>query len=166
MAGSVYCIDTSSLIECNLKYPESNFPGLWKRLRQLVDDDRLITTRQVRRELKSKADQAAVWVKDNKRMVRTPTDEEWIKAQEVRDEFPKLVDPEKEKEDADPFLIGLALVEREKAQAWGWNVEYVVVSEESTKRRGKDKIPTVCKHYGLRCIRLLQLIQEEGWRFP
>ena len=166
MTGSVYCIDASSLIECNRRYPESNFPGVWERLRELSEGERLITSRQVLRELEQRPDEVTQWVKDNKAMVRPATPEELSKAKEIECTFPGLVDYDKQTEDADPFVIALALVEAARAQARGRTVEHLVVSEElPAKPGGRPKIPDVCAHYGLRCVKLLQLIQEEQWQF-
>jgi len=67
-----------------------------------------------------------------------------LKAANIIQDFPKLIDPDSEHEQADPYLIAHALVSG-----------CVVVTAEikaqnpSDPKRKKDKIPNVCSHYAV-----------------
>ncbi|MFP4558237.1 MAG: DUF4411 family protein [Archaeoglobaceae archaeon] len=41
--------------------------------------------------------------------------------------------------------------------------QYVVVTEESQLRR--SRIPFVCNEYQIKCVNVIQLFKEEGWKF-
>jgi hypothetical protein len=75
------------------------------------------------------------------------------KAKEILVTHPTLVDIKRRKSGADLFLIAAAIVRGG-----------IVVTQE--KLRGGSpkvvKIPHVCEAYGVRCIPLLALLQQEG----
>lgn len=70
--------------------------------------------------------------------------------------YPRLVDTAKGRSAADPFVIGLARMN---------DPEWTVLSEENPGSQNSPKIPDVCRAEGLRCLRLVELIQEENWIF-
>ena len=76
--------------------------------------------------------------------------------QHIMGTYPKLVDTSKGKSGADPFVIAVAMTH---------NPLLTVVTEERGGSASKPKIPFVCRQEGLRSISLLQLIEEQNWRF-
>lgn len=78
------------------------------------------------------------------------------KVSEVLSEFPKLVDNRTGKSGADPWVIALALTDE----------NYIVVTEENpTNSENRPKIPDVCAHFNLQCIKVVDLIKRENWIF-
>ncbi len=76
--------------------------------------------------------------------------------QHIMGTYPKLVDTSKGKSGTDPFVIALAMTR---------NPLLTIVTEEHGGSAGKPRIPFVCRQEELRCITLLQLIEEQGWTF-
>jgi Domain of unknown function (DUF4411) len=68
----------------------------------------------------------------------------------------KLVDTSKGKSGADAFVIAFAITHKPTL---------TVVSEESGGPAKNPKIPYVCHQEDIRCIGLLELIQEQNWTF-
>jgi len=64
-------------------------------------------------------------------------------------------------EDADPFVIALALAAK-RSDLFG--ADHVVLTQEK-RRGGRPKIPHVCEHYGIRYLDLIGFFASEGWRF-
>ena len=82
-----------------------------------------------------------------------------VPAQTIQGQFPGLLDPKAEFEEADAYVIALAQ-----------GHDGIVVTQEtpaSEKRnpRRTHFIPDVCRDLGIPCINLLGLIRREGWRF-
>lgn len=135
-------------------YPPDNFRGLWEKIGDLIDSGELIASEEVLVELERKKDDLYEWARERRKMF-LPIDEDVQKAvQELLGKYPKLVGALKNRSMADPFVIALAQVH-----------DCTVVSNEDFGREKKPKIPFVCKRLGLRCMNILGLIQEQGWRF-
>jgi len=118
-------------------------------------DGRLIASEEVLRELEKKADDLHAWARQHDHMF-APTDAEIqgaVRAILARPELYLLVDSHKNRSWSDPFVIALAKLRG-----------CVVVSQEfPTNNPTNPKIPDACRHLGIRCISLLDLILEEGW---
>jgi len=153
---TVYCIDTSALINLwREPYAPDIFPGIRKDIEGLVRDGRLVAPSHVYAELEVRDDDLHDWAKAHKRMFRRLDEDDLWKVSRILRQFPTLIDAGKDTEDADPFLIALAMDR-------GW---CVVTSERSGGARGRPRIPNVCRHFGLRCIGLMDLFREQGWRY-
>ncbi|MFW6164473.1 MAG: DUF4411 family protein [Planctomycetota bacterium] len=116
MAGSsrtVYCIDTSALIDLKLRYPRRVFPTLWARLSGLVSADRMIAPVEVKNELMAKDDELSEWARKQDKMFAKCTQRHLALVAEIERGFPDLIDPNKQRADADPFVIALALAEKQ-----------------------------------------------------
>ena len=96
-------------------------------------------------------------------MFRQLDEERIIIAKDVLNKFPALTDPQKETEDADPFVIALAIVETKNLQLLG--DQCAVVSQEKGRVGTKVKIPDVCNHYGIKHFLLIDFFNNEGWKF-
>ena len=57
--------------------------------------------------------------------------------------------------EGDPFVIATAQI----------HTAIVVTGERPSGKLSKPKIPDVCQALGMRCIRILGLIQAEKWSF-
>ncbi len=78
------------------------------------------------------------------------------KVSEILSQFPKLVDSRSGKSGADPWCIAFALTSE----------NCIVVTEENpTDSVNRPKIPDVCDHFNVECIKVVDLIIREDWTF-
>ena len=105
---------------------------------------------------RKKDDDLSAWCKERPTMFIDVDDATQASMQHIMGTYPKLVDTSKGRSGADPFVIALAQAH---------NPLLTVVTEEHGGSANKPKIPFVCRQEGLRCISLLQLIEEQQWRF-
>ena len=153
--GLFYCIDTCSLIELRRRYPRSVFPTLWGNIESLIHQGRLIAPREVLHELEEQDDELLDWTKRHRIMFKDLDQRQLQLVRDILRNFPSLVDPNKMTPDADPFVIALAISERCT----------VITEERQANPWERPKIPNVCENHNVRCIRLIELFEREGWRF-
>jgi hypothetical protein len=157
MDSDTYVIDTSALINIHPDtYPHDIFEGMWHQMEKLIRDDRLISPKQVFDELKRKDDAIKKWVEGNKKLFRDLDPQQGSIVKDILKDYPNLIDAEKETDDADPFVIALAL---EKKTLKDYNKKIIVTDEKPKQNR--DDIPAVCKKYGLECISLFDFLRRE-----
>jgi len=164
----IYIIDTSSLIEMKERYPKKNFPTLWNKVEKLIQDERLITHIEVKKEIEKGDDELKEWIKKKniKKMFIKPDKNQIEKVQEILKKYPFLAKADKPEEpNADPWLIALAIVKKEKEirLVIGKRNNYIIVTEESSRKI--HRIPRVCKEIGIECIKFIELVKREGWVF-
>jgi hypothetical protein len=165
----IYVVDMSSLVNVQRTYPLSVFPGLWQRMAELARDGRLISTREVYRELEQGGDDEIFqWATGNRFMFRDPNPQQIEIAREIvnHPKFPGLFDIDSEKPDADPFVIALAVDQQRQSALFPKS--YVVVADEARVTPGKKpRIPDVCRdeRYQAQCINILEMFKREGWEF-
>jgi len=145
------------------RYPFHIFPSLWKELDTLIESGRLISPHQVYEELSKKDDEIFQWVRRRKKTFRKLDEEQVALAQEIVARFPKLIDPQKETPDADPFVISVALVERRNLTLLGG--QCIVVTEEKPGGGTRAKIPDVCNSYAIEHFSIIEFFNNEGWKF-
>ena len=160
----VYCADTSALIDMKNTYPMATFRTLWRNVAELVEAGRLIAPPQVLEELERGDDELTDWARANRSMFRSSTQELIDKTKEVLTRFSDLVDRNKEREDADPYVVALAVLLSEGQMELLEPVTGVVLTQEH-RRIGKSRIPHAAAGFGLACIGPAQLLQDEGWEF-
>lgn len=161
----IYVVDTCSLFLLQT-HRRRTFGRLWARLDSLADDRRFLVPEEVERELgDDDHEDAVVWVRDHRTTVVVSTAQLWARSQEVAGRYPKpgLVDLAKPSGTADPFLIALALEERDRQRATLWESPVKVITEERTRRPGRVAIPDACDDYGLEVGNLQSLFDSEGW---
>lgn len=149
-----YTIDSCSLIQLRRVYAYDVFPVVWDKLGDLADQGIVISVEDVYEELKVQDDVVFDWATQHPHMFLPLDGIIQIKASQVLDTYPNLIDLKKKKSGADPFVIAAALV-----------YSCAVVTEEDLSRSPKlSKIPDVCKAYGIKCINLLELLRLEKVR--
>ena len=157
-----YCVDTCSLIELHRRYPRKVevFASLWEKVEALIENGRLFSPREVLRELEKQDDDVHNWAKNHKEIFVAPETNQLDRVKIILREHGNLVDPDKETPEADPFVIALAWARREAL----FPCDCYVVTEETPAGpgAGKTKIPNVCSAYGIPCIRLVTLFEQEG----
>ena len=163
----VYCIDTSAIID--MERALRDVPDIWEPLSILADSNRLIMPEKVKEECE-KNPNTKIWLNKYKCIVRPFTEElndAIAKLQadlKADDQF--LVDPGSTKDQGDPWVVALAMSENRLLGSSYHSGRVVVVCHEKrgSNLRGKVTIPNACDRYGIKCIRLRELFEHEGWR--
>lgn len=155
----IYSLDTSALFAAfNERYPIANFPALWCKVVELIRKDRLKMSQVVFEEAMEDSG-IKLWCNQNNlnQYFRVPVDEFVQEAvSEILTVFPKLLDDRRDKSGADPWCIAFAQV----------TDNCIVVTEENpTDSVNRPKIPDVCKHFKVECIKVVDLIKRENWVF-
>lgn len=155
----IYVFDTSSLRSLQHFYP-SVFKTIWDGLDALVQQEILISTREVWNELERQNISADVlaWAKQNKKIFTTPTAAELQFVAQILqiNHFQALIGEQQRLKGtpvADPFIIACAKIKGG-----------TVVTEEQLKPNAA-KIPNVCAHFNVPCIDLEDFMQQQGWAF-
>ena len=154
-----YVFDTNCFIVIGHYYPEQ-FPSFWEKFNQAVENGKIISVREVRRELDRNAaeDHLAEWIKLHKTIFVTPSPavmqlvNEIFSVSHFRASLPdrtRLGD----NRFADPFVIAQAKV-----------MNYCVITQES-ERPHAAKIPNICKHFDVDWTNLQGFMEREGWAF-
>lgn len=158
--ASVYVIDTSSLIELNQHYPQDTFSGLWDKLEALVQNDRMIAPKEVLREISpGKSPDLHGWCKNNAKMFIENNREILMYVAEIMANHAQLVPINKSGPVADPFIIALARSRKNNLT----NSKIVIVTQEAVG--SKYKIPFVSRTFEITCVKLMELIRQENWKF-
>ncbi len=150
-----YSIDTSGLLDGWVRYyPPDVFPTVWARMEQLVANGDLIATEEVLRELEGKDDDVHKWAKACEAMFAPVDAQIQVEVSGIMQQFPGLVDAQRNRSRADPFVIGLARI----------GGHTVVTGEKPSGRPQKPNIPDVCTAIGVPCIGLLEMFRRQGWQ--
>jgi len=155
----MYAFDNSPLSALFRNYYRKRFPSLWDRFDRLVADGRLISTREVKREIDncSIADLRA-WADATPHIFTTPTAAEGAAVAQIYavQHFQQNIEQQKFLKGgilADPFVIAKAMVDG-----------LTVVTMELFKPNAA-KIPNICQHFNVRCLTLEDFMAAEGWKF-
>lgn len=164
----IYVFDTSSLRSLQHFYPRV-FKSIWNGLDALVEQQTLISTREVFNELERQAVTAEVlqWAKERKHIFATPTNAELQFVAEIFkiEHFQALIGTQQRLKGtpvADPFVIACARIK-----------QGTVVTEEGWRRDAPPltlklnaaKIPNVCDYFKIPCIDLEEFMHQQGWMF-
>lgn len=152
-----FCIDTCAIIDLRRShYPPDVFPGLWADIESLIHQGLLIAPKEVFDELKGVDDEILKWARRFKEMFKASDENQLREVADILARSPGLIDPNKTRPEADPFLIALA-------KSSGWTV--VTSERPRTDPNARPKIPDVCRDYGIRCISLVEFFRELGWKY-
>lgn len=163
MSSNCYIIDTSSLVKLNRNNPLDVFPTIWKKLEQLIKENRLIAPKEVLLEITQNDDQLSKWAKNQQKMFKNPTQKQIEIVKKILDKFPSLIDVER-KYDADPWVIALATEMANSPQKTLFTVKRLIVTEE-IRRGEKVRIPFVADDFSIDSIDVISMFREEGWKF-
>ena len=164
--AGLFILDTSSISQLFSAFSNRNFPTLWSNFDRLAQDGQAVSVSAVRAELAASARFANAvthLVSLNRNFFSDPTEQE---QQIVRD---MTNDPalsaaanrwrskaRQGRVDADPYLA---------AKARTVAVAAALVTEESPDAAKTDRLPAVCRRFGIACINLDEMIFRLGWRF-
>lgn len=155
----IYVLDTNSFIVLSHYFPD-RFPSFWKQLDACVAGGRIVSVKEVRKELDSDAAKPHLtsWLKENRHIFLVPSEQELEFVAEIF-KVPRFQDLVRRRQRlratpvADPFVIASAKVRGG-----------CVVTEES-KKPNAARIPNACEHFGVDCTNLEGLMEREGWRY-
>jgi uncharacterized protein DUF4411 len=155
-----YIFDTSPLSHLFNSYYVSRFPTLWDNFANLIDGGKIISTREVLRELKDRNnnDHAETWCKSNEHIFPAPNNQEGAFVTKIFSvkHYQQIIERKKilkGGKNADPFVIAKAAT-----------IKGVVVTLEKPKPNGV-KIPNICQAFGVDCWNLEQFMENERWSF-
>ena len=155
-----YVFDTGVFIDIFRHYYRDQFPSFWEQFDRAVGDGKIVSTREVFKELEQVADDALAWAKQHRAEVfPEPRAEEMEFVARIFSEQPdfrQLVRKKKRLEGgpcADPFVIAMAKIESRA----------VVTTEKH--RPESARIPNICDAHEIVCVNLEKFMREEGWKF-
>ncbi len=154
-----YVFDSNSLMTLFKHYYPERFPTLWEKFDTLVSSGELVSVREVFNEIGASDDGLGGWAKEQKNtLFAEPTVDEFRFVTEIFKvtHFQDMIRRKerlKGKPVADPFVIA-------RAKVLG---ACVVTEEKHTKNAAK--IPNVCEHFSIPCMKLEGFMKEEKWVF-
>lgn len=155
----MYILDKNIFLTLGNYYPK-RFPTIWERLNHLVQEKKLWSVKEVKRELDINCPFLYVeeWVTAHKHIFRNPTDGELRIVAEIfkNRHFQTLVKRQnllKGLPVADPFIVASAKANRS-----------LVVTQEKYAENGV-KIPNVCKVFDVEYINMEQFLEKEKLLF-
>ena len=145
----IYIIDTSSLINMRMLYPQDMFNPVWEMVEKLVVGNKIQICSEVFDEIKD--DDLVALIKPHKSLIVNADEQVQTRVKGILAEFPGLIDIKKGGS-ADPFIIAHALLNR-----------WVVVTDEKKSASAK-KIPYVCDHFSIPHTNLLGFLRAAGFK--
>jgi predicted nucleic acid-binding protein len=152
MNAPKYVFDTNIFINLKNRYPSDIFVSLWEQIELLMKDGIIISSDEVIDEIKRGDDDLEEWANTRRNSFYPSNEPIQIIVREILGQFSGLVTSPKKPNAADPFLIALAK-----------EMVCTVVTEEN--RGGTDlnpKIPYICEHYNIPCIKFVEFLRENN----
>ena len=154
-----YVFDNSPLSSLFRNYYRQRFPTLWKQFDKLVADGRLVSTREVLREIADgPIESLTAWTWDNESLFPMPNAQEGAFVAKIYaiPHFQQNIEQQKilkGGKNADAFVIAKAAVTKR-----------TVVTME-TLRPDAARIPNICEHFKVPYLSLEGFMEKEGWQF-
>jgi hypothetical protein len=131
-------------------------PTLWSNIEAMIEVGMIRCVDVVKDELASKDDETYRWARAQRGLFAPLEQDVQLSVRRVLDEHPRLINVGSGRSGADPFVIGLAMARTASA---------VVTEETAANSRARPRIPDVCASLGVRCLRLVEFVEEQGWVF-
>ncbi len=140
----VWVLDTSALVEAKAALSVADQWQTFKQLEDMVRAGAVAMPRLVIREISEIAhpDLPGAWAPGVRDIQQHPLDPEWEHVQRVMAEAGEVVDPNKTKEDADPYVLAFALQLLEQGH------DVCVVTEDRVDRN-RIAVTTACDRLGV-----------------
>lgn len=160
---TVYVFDSSAFIALHqhslkvIELPQS----IWDELANMISDGRIVSHIYVYEEIVSesteKPDFITKWLLSKKSKFEKETAEQAVVVASIVQAFPDLIDADREKEQADPWIIALAITLRNQTNLFE-EVEYIVVTQENPN--SSKKIPAACKYFAVQSVSLREFFDK------
>ena len=153
-----YVFDTGPLLHLFEHYDPAVFPDIWTEFNRMLARGRILSVREVLREIEYGPKSLLDWVEVNAVVFAPPNAEqtEFLREMLGNRHFQGMIDRKKFLKGggaADPFVVALARVRG----------GCVVTTEKH--RENAPKIPTVCEEFDIPCVNLSGFMKREGWKF-
>lgn len=161
----IYCFDSSVFIAINRVNTYFPIPDVWEEVDKLFQTGRLISHIYVYNEFHpdcQKPDFLGKWIKSRKRYFIQETEKQIYFVRQLLEKYERFIDPGKEKNEADPWVIALVMEKNEENSLFRQSKEYIVVSRENT--RSAIKIPAVCKTFSVPHLTWEEFLADNNWR--
>ena len=155
MAVERFSFDTSAFVEAwSRRYPIKMFAPLWQALDSLAKDGIVFASEEVLKEIDKTDDELKVWVAERPFIFKALTEDVQREVSNILAKHPRLVNSNKNRSMADPWVVAHAIVERA-----------TVVTEENTIKGKRPKIPEVCADMKIPCINILEFMERLKMEF-
>jgi Domain of unknown function (DUF4411) len=154
-----YVFDNSPLSALFKNYYRRTFRSLWDNFDALVDQGRIVSTREALREIEDGGPADLLdWARNHNTLFATPTAAEGAFVTRIYSvaHFQQNIEQQKllrGGKNADPFVIAKAAVDGR-----------TVVTMEQFKPNAA-KIPNICRHFNVSCFTLEEFMEAENWQF-
>jgi len=158
-----FCFDTSAFVDIN-RYLVRLIPQLYPELDKLFNSGRLISHKVVFQEVTTwskRPDSLTKWILPKEAFFKDISLRQALLVSEVVQKFPTLIHYNREKDDADPWLIALVIEQRSMPDLFSSLQEFAIVSTESAFI--PNRLPEVCKHYSIKHFDLPDFFKANGW---
>lgn len=159
----IYIFDTSAFSALHRLHTQViELPQrLWDKLAEMMKRGDIISHifvyNEAINEHAEKPDMLTSWLIPRKASFLRESAEEALLVSQIVKKFPKLIDPAREKEQADPWLIAQAILLSQQPSLLE-SIEYVVVTQEN--KESTKKIPQACKSFKIESINLKEFFDE------
>ena len=149
-----YLIDSSSIMA---QKPTDLFPrlvhnSLWEAIEKSVREKKIVTCSEIEEEVKND-NVVGNWLGSQQCVILPIDDEVQLNVRKIVTEHPKMISFSggEGSSSGDAFLIATAM-----------KYGLTIITEEGEKQ---NKIPSICRDYGIRTVNITGLCIAEGWRF-
>ena len=152
----MYVIDSSVWIHIGRNHPQDIFVSLWEHIDESITSGLICSPDEVLRELEQGHDTLAAQLSPKAGLFRPLDTDLQTSVTEVLARCPTIIDPESDRNRADPFVVALAK-----------QLNHVVVSNEKPRRgeTGRIKIPDACTLLAMRQpLDWFGFLRDVGWR--
>lgn len=165
-AREIFCVDASAFITMHRFYSIRMIPDLWSHLEDLFNRKEILSHQIVFDEIVPKAgkkDELAQWLSNFRSNFISTSQRQLELVPDILSNFPKLIDAESEKDQADPWLVAMLVEIMEQDGMFGAQSDYVMVTTESERKA--TKLPAVCQHYNIRHMNLFEFFEANEFEF-
>ena len=149
-----YLIDASSILA---QKPTDAFPRLvhrsmWEKIEECIRKKSIVTCSEIEEEVKND-DVVGKWLSSQQCVILPIDDDVQLNVRKIVTEHPKMISFSggQGSSSGDAFLIATAM-----------KYNLMIITEDGDKR---NKIPSICRDYGIRTVNITGLCIAEGWIF-
>ena len=162
MPGEIWIIDTSAIAEIRRKIPVERRKAVFDELSQRVAAGTLTFPRQVldefeRPRFKQAYDHGWEWLKRHVEHCRAHEPlHEYLRQAFLEPQVRRVLDPDKDHEEADPYVLALALKLRDSGNEVG------VITEDAVSRPSKLSLKDACGLLRIVSISVQPYLEQQG----